>query len=76
MKSESRKLSLRRETLMQMNDDEMVNINGGTLSAVSRSVVKSAVQFSKWSSKECAFGAAWDTLMRSVQYSIDKAKSR
>jgi hypothetical protein len=76
MKQESRKLSLRRETLMQMNDEELVNINGGTLGQVAKTAVKSAVQFSKWSSKECAFGVVWDTAMRSVHYSINKLTSR
>jgi hypothetical protein len=61
---------------MTMNDEELVNINGGTLSAALKSAAKSVVQFSKWSSKQCAFGAVWDTAMRSVQYSIDKINSR
>ena len=61
---------------MSMNDEELVNINGGTLSQVAKTAVKSVVQFSKWSSKDCALGAVWDTAMRSIHYSIDKLTSR
>jgi hypothetical protein len=65
MKPESRKLSLKRETLMPMNDEELINVNGGTLSAIGRSLVKSAVQLSKWSSKGCASGAIVDSIVES-----------
>jgi hypothetical protein len=72
MKQESRKLSLRRETLMPMADEELVNVNGGTLSAALRSAAKSVAQFSKWSSRECASGAVYDSAVRAVTYSLDK----
>ena len=58
MKQEIKKLSLKRETLMPMNDEELVNVNGGTLSAALRSAAKSVVQFSKWSSRGCLGSAA------------------
>jgi hypothetical protein len=72
MKPESRKLSLKRETLMQMNDEELVNVNGGTLSAATRAVSRASMAFSKWSSKECASGAIYDSVVRSVVASLDK----
>jgi len=72
MKPESRKLSLKRETLMPMNDEELVNVNGGTLSAATRAVSRASMAFSKWSSKECASGAIYDSVVRSVVASLDK----
>jgi hypothetical protein len=65
MKPESRKLSLKRETLMPMNDEELVNVNGGTLGQLVKSAIKSAVQLSKWSSKGCASGAIVDSAIES-----------
>jgi hypothetical protein len=75
MKPESRKLSLKRETLMQMNDEELVNVNGGTLSAATRAVSRASIAFSKWSSKECASGAIYDSVVRSVVASLDRVRS-
>jgi hypothetical protein len=67
MKQESRKLSLKRETLMPMNDEELVNVNGGTLGQLVKSAVKSVVQFSKWSSRGCLGSAA-------IEASIEASK--
>jgi hypothetical protein len=67
MKQEIKKLSLKRETLMPMNDEELVNVNGGTLSAATRAVSRASVAFSKWSSRGCLGSAA-------IEASIEASK--
>jgi len=42
MKTESRKLNLSRETVMPLQNDELELVNGGTLSIVVQSAVRSS----------------------------------
>jgi hypothetical protein len=66
-KTEIRKLSLNRETVMPLQDAELDHVHGGTLSAVVRASRATCSQALRWVSKQVSISVAIESAAESVR---------
>ncbi|MCW5804326.1 MAG: class I lanthipeptide [Deltaproteobacteria bacterium] len=67
-KTELRKLSLNRETVMPLQDDQLQHVNGGNvISAVSRASVRWCSQVSRWVSKQVSIASAVEVSQETIR---------